>query len=797
MIAFDLQQGFRLGDWQVEPGERRIRRSGSGASELRRLSERQAAALLYLAAHHGGLVTLAELAQATGSHGDDAETQVHEIIAGLRALLGDFGEQASYVLAVGAHGYSLIRAPHPPETAVAAELPAPAAPLPLPAPPAAASAAAALPSQVAESRPGLFASLRDNRLVRSAVAYTLFAWLIVQVIANISNPLHLPLWTQTLVVVLLILGLPIVLVISWARGPGGEATAAGSPLIRFVRRNWRLAIVLPVLAVIGFAGFQLWNWMQNSGWTRAPRASIAVLPLLDMSTSADSGYLGDGLSEELSSRLAQLPGLRVAARTSAFAYRGGEQDVREIGRQLGVRYVLEGSVRREGDRVRVTAQLINAETGYHAWTETYDRNWRDLLRLQEEISRAITTELRVVLTPEQERELARPATDDPKAYDLYLAGLAQFRLSRGLQTLERAQESFAQALAADPNFARAHAGLCQVAIARYQLTRASEVMRMAEEACRKALESDSGLVETELALADLYRASGRNDQAKITYEAILARNPRNADALVGLGSALEGRGELVTAEKRYREAIDVEPGYWGTHNALGNYLFRHGRSREAAAAYQRVTVLRPGNATGFNNLGAALLTSGDLGGAVLAFEGSARIEPNRSAYVNLGTTYYYQRRYADAVGMYQKAAALAAEDYNVWGGLGDAQRQLPDKAALATESYRRAVLLAEQSLGVNASDPSTWAQLGYYYARIGDADRAKRYLDRAAEIGDKLPYVQIFLAMAAADRGDKEAAIAALRRAVEAGYPAALVAAEPAFDSLRSDPRLRKLAGRG
>jgi TolB-like protein len=309
--------------------------------------------------------------------------------------------------------------------------------------------------------------------------------------------------------------------------------------VRFVRRNWRLAIVVPVLAVIGFGGFQLWNWMQNSGWTRAPRASIAVLPLLDMSTSGDSGYLGDGLSEELSSRLAQLPGLRVAARTSAFAYRGGEQDVREIGRQLGVRYVLEGSVRREGDRVRVTAQLINAETGYHAWTENYDRNWRDLLRLQEEITSAITTELRVVLTPEQERELARPATDDPKAYDLYLAGLAQFRLSRGLQTLERAADSFAQALAADPDFARAHAGLCQVGIARYQLTRATEVMRLAEEACRKALESDSGLVETELALADLYRASGRNDQAKVAYEAILARNPRNADAVVGLGSALE------------------------------------------------------------------------------------------------------------------------------------------------------------------------------------------------------------------------------------------------------------------
>ncbi len=517
-------------------------------------------------------------------------------------------------------------------------------------------------------------------MVRSAVGYILVAWLIVQVIANISNPLHLPLWTQTLVVVLLILGLPLALVISWARGPGGEATAAGSPLVRFVRRNWRLAIVMPVLAVIGFGGFQLWNWMQNSGWTRAPRASIAVLPLLDMSTSGDSGYLGDGLSEELSSRLAQLPGLRVAARTSAFAYRGGEQDVREIGRQLGVRYVLEGSVRREGDRVRVTAQLINAETGYHAWTENYDRNWRDLLRLQEEISRAITTELRVVLTPEQERELARPATDDPKAYDLYLAGLAQFRQSRGLQTLERAADLFAQALAADPDFARAHAGLCQVGIARYQLTRATELMRSAEEACRKALESDSGLVETELALADLYRASGRNDQAKVAYEAILARNPRNADALVGLGSALEGRGELAAAEQRYREAIDVEPGYWGTHNALGNYLFRHGRSTEAASSYQRVTVLRPGNATGFNNLGAALLTSGDLGGAVLAFEGSARIEPNRSAFVNLGTTYYYQRRYEDAVGMYQKAGALAAEDYNVWGGLADAQRQIPAQA---------------------------------------------------------------------------------------------------------------------
>ncbi len=121
MTAFDLHQGFRLGDWQVEPGERRIRRIGNGAVEQRRLSERQSAALLHLAARHGGLVTLAELAQATGCHGDDADLQVHEVVAGLRALLGDFGEQASYVLAVGTQGYSLIRAPHPPGASVPSE----------------------------------------------------------------------------------------------------------------------------------------------------------------------------------------------------------------------------------------------------------------------------------------------------------------------------------------------------------------------------------------------------------------------------------------------------------------------------------------------------------------------------------------------------------------------------------------------------------------------------------------------------------------------------------------------------
>jgi len=509
--------------------------------------------------------------------------------------------------------------------------------------------------------------------------------------------------------------------------------------------------------------------------------SIAVLPLEDMSQGGEAAYLGDGLSEELSSDLTKLPGMRVAARSSAFAFRGRDIDVRSIGEQLGVRYVLEGSVRREGERVRVTAQLVDATTGFQVWTQSYERPVQDLVGIQQDLSGAIARHLQAALTPELEQQIKTSATLNPRAYDFYLAGIALLRQGGSVSSFDEAENLFNRALEEDPGFARAQAGLCQVAISRYERTNAVDEVFAAEAACRRALETDPTLKETELALGRLYLASGRQDQAEAVYRSLLRRAPRDADVHIGLARALARSKRPAEAEQSFREAIVVEPGYWMGPNSLGGFLFEVGRSREAAEAYRRVTELAPGNASGYNNLGAALLAAGDLQASARAFEQSKQIEPSRAAYSNLGTLYYYLGRFEEAVSMYTTAIELAPEDFRVWGGRADARWYMPQGRARARADYERAALLAEKSLAVNATDAETWAQLGYFYGRTGDAERARRYVARALELDPDTPFVGYCAALAAADRGDRQEASRLINRAIEQGYSKVLAVPDPAL----------------
>ncbi len=524
-----------------------------------------------------------------------------------------------------------------------------------------------------------------------------------------------------------------------------------------------------------------------------PPRTIAVLPLLDMSPEGSSAYLGDGLAQELSARLARLPGVRVAARTSAFAFRNRSADARTIAQTLGVRHILEGSVHREGDRLRVTAQLIDGSTGYDVWSQTYNRTWQDLMVIEDELARSILGSLRVVLSSDLSQRTSQPPTTHPRAFDLYLAGLAQLRDPAGTASLEEAGESFRAAIAEDPKFALAHAGLCERYALGYDKTRDPALISLAEGACGEALRLDPSLREVSAALAHLYLVSGRYEQAATIYRDAISGDPENADGYVGLGEALDAQHRTADAERAFRKAVDVEPTYWGAQNALGNFLFRHGRTSAAIATYRRVTELIPASALAFNNLGAALEFSGDFQGAASAFERSLSLEPGSSAYSNSGTVYYFLGRYADAARMFAHATELSAQDHRMWGNLADALWQIEGSRAEAQSDYRRAIGLAQKSLEVNARDAVTWSQLGHYSARMHATADIDRYLRQALQLGADDPNVRYYLALTEVELGDQTAALESLSRAVELGYPVQLVRAAPDFAGLRGDVRFRQL----
>jgi len=773
----DLQRGFRLNAWLVEPTLGRIVRGG----ESRTLTPAQMTLLTALAESHGEIVSRdalrARLWPGTQPRAGELTALVHELLV----LLDDDPDDPSTILAAGQHGYTL--------TAHVEPGPPPG----MQVDPDPAGSAAALTSRL----DWLVTELRRRHVFKVAGAYLVAAWIILQVAQTTFQPLHLPAWWMTALTILAVIGLPVVTVLAWSyeiTPTGVRLDRGGSHGVALPRPRRSLApwLVMGVGAMAAVTGFAWWRSIDTRSDAATvgppPSASIAVLPFVDMSPRGPAGeWLGDGLAEEMSARLAQVPGLRVAARTSAFAFKGAKVDVREIGRVLGVRHVLEGSVRRDGKQLRVTAQLVDSADGYHVWSGSYDRDWDDLLAVQGEVAGAVTEALRLVLSPEIRSRVAGRTDVNVAAIEPYLGGLALLRQSGDTSRLQDAQVRFEEALAIDPAFAHAHAGICEVAARRYERTRNPDDLSLAEQHCQAALRLDETLVETRKALAGLYMTGGQLAPAEKLYRELIASNPRDADGYIGLGRVLERAGRPQDAERELRKAVQVEPGFWGAYNALGAFLFSSGRISDAIEPYRRVTQLVPRSAAGHNNLGAAQQMAGDLDAAAESFRRSLDIEATSSAYSNLGSVYYFLGRYAEAADNYRAAAGLASENQQYWGNLGDALWQIPDRRTEARDVYRRAVQLAQRDLLAGPRDPVVMTQLAYYHDRLGEPEASQPYLEDALADGGGSPFVWYYAAAAMQTRGRSDDAARYVRKAVATGYPRRLIDADPAFKGLDLD----------
>ena len=792
MDAGDLQDGFRLGDWLVEPREQRV--SGRGGTFV--VPPPHLQVLMCLVEHHGEAVDSRTLRSRGWAGEPGGDEKLVEAVAALHSLFGDEPRHPRYIVPVGEDGYALIA--HF-EAVSGSRLQSIAqSPAPQPAPLAKRTLVGRLL--------GLIAELRRRQVFKVTASYLVGMWIVLQVAEVTFAPLHFPSWWITALTILAILGLPIVIVLAWSYEitPSGIAidSADADVAVKLPRARRAVApvVVAGVAAMAAVTGFAWWRTIQtpaiNTASAPEPGAqSIAVLPLVDMSPRGGNTYLGDGLSEELAMRLAQVPGLRVAARTSAFEFKDKSLDVRKIGQSLGVRHVLEGSVRREGDSLRVTVQLIDARTGYHVWAGNYDRRWRDVLALQDDIARAVTDALQIVLSAGDAAKLATPEKLDVRAIDPYLAGLALLRQPGDMSRLQQAAKFFLDAIAIDPSFAGAHAGLCRVGARSYDRTRDPGELDAAERSCRTALNLDASLIDTEKALAALYVSGGKFDQAAAMYQALLRRSPQDADVHIGLGQALEGSGRGDEAEARFRLAVATEPAFSGAHNALATHLFNRGRIAEAAAEYRKVTELVPSSAEAWSRLGGAVQMGGDFKGAADAYRHSLMLEPSKDAYSNLATMRFYLGQFPEAVRNFESAVALGEHDQVVWGNLADALWQIAGRRDEAILKYRHAIGLAEPELAATPGDPTLRAQLGYYYGRVGDSERSEVYLTQAAATGADKLYVQYYRAVAAADRGDRAAALQALTDLVGLGYPKVLLRSAPEFRSLLQDRRFKEIVG--
>lgn len=403
--------------------------------------------------------------------------------------------------------------------------------------------------------------LRRRRVFKSALIYAITAWVVIQVAATVTPLLSLPGWVPTLVLVLAILGLPLMLVMSWVY----DATPAG------------------LVSTPGEA--------KRAAEPKAAPRSIAVLPFVDMSAQHDQEYFSDGIAEEILNVLAKLPHLRVAARTSAFAFKGKSEDVRRIGEQLGVGTVLEGSVRLAGNRIRITAQLISVADGYHLWSERYDREMGDVFAIQDEIAQNIVRALDLAIGGEAKLE-TQSTTSDIKAYDFYLRG-RHYMQQLGRQTLAQAREMFLQAAACDPEYAVAYAGAAEASAMLYLYAEATASnLKAAEEYAERALSLAPDLAQVHAVRGHVLSLQKDYENAARQFEAALKLDPVSFDAHYYYARSRWAAGDLATAEPHFKRAAEVRPEDYQSLSLLASIYVGQGRKEEEIAtlraAYERV-----------------------------------------------------------------------------------------------------------------------------------------------------------------------------------------------------------------
>ena len=587
-----------------------------------------------------------------------------------------------------------------------------------------------------------FAELKRRNVYKVAVAYAVVSWLLIQIATQVFPFFEIPNWAVRLVVLVLILGFPVALILSWAfeiTPEGIKRESEVHPNESITAHTGRKLIGITIsLAVIaaGLLAFQLLHSRPNeeSGRRGAaslpaegstiPEKSIAVLPFDNLSRDPDNAYFAEGIQDEVLTRLAKVADLKVISRTSTQHFKSSPDNLPEIARQLGVANILEGSVQRSADQVRVNVQLIKAATDGHLWADIYDRKLTDIFAVESEIAKSIAEKLQAQLTGSEKTAIASRPTDNTEAHQLYLKGRFFWNKRTG-DDLKTAADLFQRAVAADPSYAGAYGGLAQsyLLIPVFGAGAPRDFFPKAKVAARRAIELDDTSAEGHSALAML-----------LLFEL-----------------------KLPESEKEFRRAIEINPNYATAHHWFGNSLLvTEGRFDEGIKEGERAVELDP----------LSLIINADL-----------------------GSTLMVGRRYDEAIAQFRRTLTLDGNFAYAHWNLGEALYLKGDVQAAIAE-YEKAAALDD--------DPQIRALLARAYAETGKKEQALEILRKLKETGQH-HYVRSYLfSLIYIGLGDKATAIDYLEKAREdAETPdTTWLNVDPVFDPLRDEPRFKQLVAK-
>jgi TolB-like protein/Tfp pilus assembly protein PilF len=549
------------------------------------------------------------------------------------------------------------------------------------------------------AKPSFFVELKRRNVYKVAVAYIVAGWALSQGIAQVLPVFDIPNWIIRSIVVLIIVGLPVALVLAWMfeiTPEGIKRTGAADAVGQHSRGHTWIYIVV-VAAAFSIGLFFLGRYSagnKESGRTSGPslpEKSIAVLPFDNLSRDPDNAYFCEGVQDEILTRLAKVADLKVISRTSTQHFKSAPENLPQIAKQLGVAHILEGSVQKAGDQVRVNVQLVNALNDAHLWAETYDRRLIDIFSVESEIAKTIAESLQAKLSGAEKTAMAKKPTENPEAHELYVKG-RHFWNRRTEPDIKKALEFFQQAIEKDPSYALAYAGVADAysVLPNYTNDAPKQYIDRAIPAARRAIELDDSLAEAHAALANAIGADLQLAASEAEFKRTFALNPNYASAHQWYGEVLQSLGRFDEAIAELRRARDLDPLSLIINTILAGTLYSGGHTEEASEQVRRTLDLDP-------NFSVAYWVRGQI---------------NESA-----------GKFDDAIADYKKATetgspsdqsqAEIACTYARWGKREEAEKILNE---LLSESQSRFV--------------SSYA-LAQIQAMLGNKDEAVRLLEKA------------------------------------------------------------------
>jgi len=586
--------------------------------------------------------------------------------------------------------------------------------------------------------------LNRRKVLRTVGAYAVAVFVILQLMDAAVEPLRLPDWLPTLVVIVLILGFPLVFMLAWQFEitPDGIRKTRTAGLLTGAQNT--LLFSLMTLGMMGL-GYGFYGYYSNvfivsgagdtaSSVTQqrefvAPENSIAVLPFADLSEDSSQAYFSDGIAEEILNVLAKVDGLHVAARTSSFAFREPTKDIREIGRLLNVGTVLEGSIRKSGDRIRMTAQLINVEDGYHIWSESFDRKLDDVFAIQDEVASAIATALVDSFSGLEQKPTSR--TNDLAAFEAYRTGRLHW-WRRSPDELQKAITLFAKALEHDPSFAPAYAAMADswLLLSSYGNLTNMKATERAMPMIEKALEIDPESAEAFAALGLARWQIGQKDAGESALRQAIKLNDDYIPAYLWLGGLLGDLGRLPEQSQVLQQAMALDPlNELLAINFAGN-LTRQGDYEAGKELLQGLISLKPDSASLLKTISGNAMGSGDLVAAWKYASQSYELEPESPVVIETLAIAW------QSVGLEDKAEQLLLDGLEIAGDNFGLQAKY-FFLLLKQGRLEKAERLVEEQFGDSVEGLPQQMQQFYYFQKslislmAGDTDTARSFLEQA------------------------------------------------------------------